>query len=172
MPDCSPDYTTTQFLNGDAPQLEVMIKNLLADRFHITLHRETREVPGYALVVGKDGPKISAASETSIATLGGMRFEKKPDGTMSQHYIARKTNMAYVALNLGIVTRRPVVDRTGLAGDFTFDLEFAPADPGLGESAAASVFTAVQEQLGLKLESGKVPAEIIVIDRAERPSQN
>src|SRR5215510_14670543 len=81
MPDGSPEYTTTQFLNGDAPQLEVMIKNLLADRFRLTLHRETREVPGYALVVGKDGPKISASSETNIATLGGTRFEKKPDGT-------------------------------------------------------------------------------------------
>ena len=90
----------------------------------------------------------------------------------SGHRSRNSAIMAYVALNLGIVTRRPVVDRTGLAGDFTFDLEFAPADPGLGESAAASVFTAVQEQLGLKLESGKVPAEIIVIDRAERPSEN
>lgn len=73
---------------------------------------------------------------------------------------------------LGTITRKPIVDRTGLTGDFTFDFEFAPLDSGLGESSAASVFTAIQEQLGLRLESAKVPVEIIVIDHAEKPSEN
>jgi uncharacterized protein (TIGR03435 family) len=172
MPEGSTEYTTPQFLNGDAPKLEVMIKNLLNDRFHLTIHRETREVSGYALVVGKDGPKISASTPEASGSLGGTRFQKKPDGTVSQIYLARKTTMTYVALNLGIVTRRPVVDRTGLSGDFTFDLEFAPMDPGVGESSAASVYTAVQEQLGLKLEPAKMPVEVMVIDRAEKPSEN
>jgi uncharacterized protein (TIGR03435 family) len=172
MPEGSPEYTTAQFLNGEAPHLEIMIKNLLVDRFHLTIHRETKEVSGYALVIGKDGPKISPSTETISGSLGGMGIRKKPDGTVSQHYIARKTNMEYIALNLGVVTRRAVVDRTGLSGEFSFDLEFAPSDPGLGESSAASIFTAVQEQLGLKLESAKVPAEIIVIDHAEKPSEN
>jgi uncharacterized protein (TIGR03435 family) len=95
-----------------------------------------------------------------------------PDGTVSQLYAARKTTMTYVALMLGVVTRRPVVDRTGLVGEFTFDLEFAPIDPGLGESSAASVFTAIQEQLGLRLESAKMPSDVLVIDRIERPSEN
>ena len=80
--------------------------------------------------------------------------------------------MTYVALMLGVITRRPVVDRTGLTGEFIFDLEYAPPDAPVGESSAPSVFTAVQEQLGLKLESSRVPAEVIVIDRAERPSEN
>ena len=62
--------------------------------------------------------------------------------------------------------------KTLVTGEFTFDLEFAPAEAGLGESSAPSVFTAIQEQLGLKLESARVPAEVIVIDRAEKPSEN
>src|SRR5262249_38191946 len=152
----SSQYTTAQFLNGDAPQLEIMIKNLLADRFRSAIHRETKEVSGFALVVGKDGQKISAsAPDQKVSGLGGTRIQKRSDGTVSQHFVARKTTMTYVALALGIVTRRPVVDRTNLPGEFTFDLEFAPSDPNLGESAAASLFTAVQEQLGLKLESAK-----------------
>jgi uncharacterized protein (TIGR03435 family) len=172
MPDGSPDYTTGQFLNGDAPKLEIMIKNLLADRFRVAVHRETKQVPGYELVVGKDGPKVSATNEGNVSGLGGTRIQRKPDGTVSQHFVARKTTMTYVALQLGIVTRSPVVDRTGLTGEFTFDLEFAPSEAGLGESSAASVFTAIQEQLGLKLEPARVPAEVIVIDRAEKPSEN
>jgi len=172
MPAGSPEYTTGQFLNGDAPKLEIMIKSLLADRFHVAVHRETKQVPGYELVIAKDGPRISAAKEGNVSGLGGTRIQRKPDGTVSQHFVARKTTMTYVALQLGIVTRSPVVDRTGLTGEFTFDLEFAPTEAGLGESAAPSVFTAIQEQLGLKLESARVPAEVIVIDRAEKPSEN
>jgi uncharacterized protein (TIGR03435 family) len=171
MPAGTPEYTTWQFLNGEAPALEVMIKNLLADRFHLTIHRETKQVSGYELVLGKGGAKVSASTDTNGTGLGS-RIEKKPDGTVSQHFGARKLSMTYVALMFGVLTRRPVVDRTGLTGEFTFDLEFAPSDPSLGESSAASLFTAVQEQLGLKLESARVPAEVLIIDRAEKPSEN
>jgi uncharacterized protein (TIGR03435 family) len=80
--------------------------------------------------------------------------------------------MTYIALLLVLATRKPVVDQTGLTGGFTFDLEFTPADANLGESSAPSIFTALQEQLGLKLESAKVPMDVLVIDRAEKPSEN
>jgi uncharacterized protein (TIGR03435 family) len=73
---------------------------------------------------------------------------------------------------LGVITRRPVLDQTGLHGDFIFELEYAPDDVPAGDSSAPSVFTAVQEQLGLKLESARVPADVIVIDRAEKPSED
>lgn len=172
MPEGSPEYTTPQFLNGSAAKLELMIKNLLADRFHLAIHRETKETSGYVLVTGKESPKILAFKAANGAGAGGTRMEKKPDGSISQHFLARDTSMTYVALMLGVITRKPVVDKTGLAGGFTFDLEFAPEDSRLGESAAPSIFTAVQEQLGLKLESARVPAEILVVDRAERPSEN
>jgi len=171
MPEGSPEYSSAQFLNGDAPKLELMIKNLLADRFHMSIHRETKEVTGYALVIGKDGPKISGGAD--LGSLGvGTRLQRKPDGTVAQQFSARKASMTYVALALGTITRKPIVDRTGLTGDFTFDFEFAPSDSGLGESSAASVFTAVQEKLGLRLESARVPVEVIVIDHAEKPSEN
>ena len=80
--------------------------------------------------------------------------------------------MTYVALALGTITRKPVVDRTGLRGDFTFNFEFAPSDSGLGESSAASVFTAIQEQLGFRLVPAKGPVDVLVIDHVERPSEN
>src|SRR5262249_20360970 len=147
-------------------------KNLLADRFHLAIHREMKEVSGYVLVIGKDGPRISASKDGAGSSLGGTSTQRRPDGSSSQHFVARKTSMIYVALMLGVITHRPVVDRTGLTGEFTFDLEFAPPDAPLGESSAPSVFTAVQEQLGLKLESAKVPAEVLIIDLAEKPSEN
>jgi uncharacterized protein (TIGR03435 family) len=81
-------------------------------------------------------------------------------------------NMTYIALMLGVLTRRPVLDKTGLAGEFTFRLDFTPPDAPVGDSPAPSLFTAIQEELGLRLESARVPAEVIVVDRAERPSEN
>jgi uncharacterized protein (TIGR03435 family) len=169
MPEGSPDYTTGQFLNGEAPKLELMIKNMLADRFHLAVHREVKEVPGYFLVVGKDGPKIHAAAETDATTPVPQRGAAPSSGSRR---LRMRTTMTYVALMLGVITRRPVVDRTGLSGEFNVELEFAPPDAPAADSSAPSVFTAVQEQLGLKLESAKVPAEIVIIDRADKPSEN
>jgi len=178
MPEGSPEYTTGEFLNGKAPKLEIMIRNLLADRFQITAHRETKEVPGYLLVVGKDGPKIRPTTETE-GRAGEGRGGAVPPGQRgpapapgSQRFAANRMTMTYIALMLGVSTRRPVLDKTGLAGEFTFQLEFTPPDAPPGDSPAPSLFTAIQEQLGLRLESARVPAEVIVIDRAERPSEN
>ena len=144
---------------------------MLADRFHLAVHREVKEVPGYFLVVGKDGPKIHALSDADAAAPAPatQRGAAPSSGTRR---VRMRTTMTYVALMLGVITRRPVVDRTGLSGEFDFELEFAPPDAPAADSSAPSVFTAVQEQLGLRLESAKVPAEIVVIDRAEKPSEN
>jgi uncharacterized protein (TIGR03435 family) len=169
MPDGSPEYTTGQFLNGEAPKLELMIKNLLADRFQLAIHRETKDVSGYNLVVGKDGAKIRVVKETDPPPA---RAQRGPPTLPGAQRVYMRTTMTYVALMLGVITRRPVVDRTGLTGVFAFELEFAPPDRPVGDSSAPSVFTAVQEQLGLKLESAKVPAEIVVIDGAQKPSEN
>ena len=168
MPEGSPDYSFTQFMNGQAPQLEIMIRNLLADRFHLVVHREMKEVPGYALVVGKDGPRIPQATDHDAPPAPS----QKAFAPSASLHIYSRTTMTYVALNLGVITRRPVVDRTGLTGEYVVDLEFARDDAAPGESSAPSLFTAVQEQLGLKLEPAKVPADVIVVDRAERPSEN
>ncbi len=171
MPEGSPQYTTGQFMEGEAPKLEIMIKNLLADRFHLAVHREAMEVPGYVLVVGKDGPKISAFKESDVKVARPTQ-RRGTAPSSSQRYVTPRTTMTYVALMLGVITRRPVLDKTGLTGEFSVDLEFASPDAPVGDSSAPSIFTAVQEQLGLKLESARVPAEIIVVDRAEKPSEN
>jgi uncharacterized protein (TIGR03435 family) len=167
-PEGSVEYTFGQFMNGQAPQLEIMIRNLLADRFHLAAHREMKEVPGYVLVVGKNGPKIRPATDHDVPPAPARRGG--PPSASRRVYM--RTTMTYVALMLGVITRRPVLDQTGLTGEFIFELEYAPDEAPPGESSAPSVFTAVQEQLGLKLESAKVPAEVIVIDRAEKPSED
>jgi uncharacterized protein (TIGR03435 family) len=171
MPEGSPAYTTGQFMEGAAPKLEMMIRNLLADRFQITVHRETKEVQGYLLVVGKGGPRIRPSSDAQARNAAAPRRQVAA-ASGAARFVSPGTTMTYVALMLGLITRQPVLDKTGLTGEFHFELEFAPPDAPPGDSPAPSVFTAVQEQLGLRLDSARVPAEVIVIDRAERPSEN
>jgi uncharacterized protein (TIGR03435 family) len=171
MPEGSPAYTTGQFMEGAAPKLETMIRNLLADRFQITVHRETKEVQGYLLVVGKGGPTIRPSSDALTPNAAAPRRQAAA-APGAARFTSPRTTMTYVALMLGVITRRPVLDKTGLAGEFHFELEYAPPDAPPGDSPAPAVFTAVQEQLGLRLDSARVPAEVIVIDRAERPSEN
>jgi len=150
---------------GEPPREQVlqMIQALLADRFHLALHRENRQLPIYALVVGKTGPKLQAAD----SSVGGTK-------TMLGQLIVKKMSMTSLAEILAFDLERPVRDETGLKGDFAFTLEWTR---GLGESDAGpssrpSLFTAVQEQLGLKLESTKGPIEVLVIDHVEKPSEN
>jgi uncharacterized protein (TIGR03435 family) len=154
---------------GEPPREHVlqMIQALLAERFHLAQHRETRQLPIYALVAGKTGPKLQAAD----SSVGGTK-------TMLGQLIVKKMSMTTLANILAFDLKRPVKDETALQGEFAFTLEWAP---GLGESDAESkdrsaskpsLFAAVQEQLGLKLESSKSPIEVFVIDHVEKPSQD
>jgi uncharacterized protein (TIGR03435 family) len=144
-------------------QVREMIQALLADRFHLVVHRETRQLPIYALVVGKGGPRLQAA-DTDVG----------PPKSMLGQMVVRRMSMTTLGNILAFDLKRPVRDETGLNGEFAFKLEWTP---GLGESDAGpssrpSLFTAVQEQLGLKLESTKGPIEVLVIDHVEKPSEN
>jgi uncharacterized protein (TIGR03435 family) len=146
-----------------------MLQTLLADRFQLRLRRETKELPIYALVIGKIGPKLHEADANPGA---GMTYGK---GRIK----ARRASMEQFAETLGNQLGRTVVDKTRLHGDFAFDLEWTPdtsqpIGPGTAPAAASgpSIFTAVQEQLGLKLEPQKGSVEILVIDHVERPSEN
>jgi uncharacterized protein (TIGR03435 family) len=150
---------------GEVPREQVlkMIQALLADRFQLALHRETRQLPIYALVVGKTGPRLRAAD----SSVGGTKM-------MMGQLIVKKMSMTTLANLLAFDLKRPVRDDTALKGDFAFTLEWTL---GLGESDAGpssrpSLFTAVQEQLGLKLESAKGPVEVVIIDSVEKPSEN
>ena len=170
IPEGAPAYTFDQFMRGDAPGLEKMLQALLADRFKLLVHKETKQVPGYALVLGKGGSNlINSSAEDKRAF--GVRREAGPNGQTSNKMIARRVEMRDFAFLLLMTTQRPVIDRTGLTGEFNFDLEFAPFDSGATDSSAPSLFTAIQ-QLGLRLETAKTPLDGLVIDRAERPQSN
>ena len=141
-------------------EVRQMVQSLLADRFQLAVHRETRQLPIYALVVGKTGPKLQPAASSAVPA----RSQKMG------RLITPKMSMTELANILTFDLKRPVKDETGLKGDFAFTLEWAP---GLGESDdGPSLFAAVQEQLGLKLLSTKGPIEVLVIDHVEKPSEN
>ncbi len=156
-------------------QLRPLIQKLLADRFQLVIHRDTKELPVYALVVGKSGPKFKESASNSPG----------PQIRMGRGVIdGQSMGMDMLAGQLARSLGRDVVDRTGLTGKYEIKLEFTPEEgagrgPGDGPEAAPppdaagpSLFTALQEHLGLKLESSKGPVEIIVIDRVEKPTEN
>ena len=144
---------------GDAgwKRLELRLQSLLADRFSLAIHTVEKSASGYALLVAKGGSKISPVNEQTPP--GTMRSPGRIDG--------RNGSMQMLAEVLSGLLARPVENRTGLSGGFTYKLEYAVAD-----DSGPSVFTALQEQLGLKLESTKVIARSIVIDRILRPTEN
>ncbi|HEY6392831.1 MAG TPA: M56 and DUF3738 domain-containing protein, partial [Bryobacteraceae bacterium] len=160
---------------GRMEQIRPLIEKLLADRFQLTIHRDTKELPIYALVVGKNGPKLKESEANN----------QGPQIRMNRGLInGQAMGMAMLASQLSVPLGRTVLDKTGLTGQYDIKLEFTPEDgpgrgPGDGAEAAPppdatgpSIFTALQEQLGLKLESSKGPVEIIIIDRIEKPTAN
>jgi uncharacterized protein (TIGR03435 family) len=173
----------------DYKQKDVAVQALMEDRFKLKWHRETRQMAGYSLVVAKGGPKFKEATpgdqyphgfkSLSETPLLGILYE-----TARGVYSAQALTMAQLADSLQIHAGKPVMDKTGLTGkyDFTFKDEAQPAPPSpasaagdavASEPAVASIFTVLQEQLGLKLEPGAtVPVEYVVVDHIERPTEN
>ena len=158
-------------------QMRQRLQALLAERFLLAIHHETKEAPIYALVVAKNGPKLQESKEgVGPSLMGRSRGQFEGKGAL----------MEMLANVLSMQVGRPVVDKTGLTGKYDFKLEWTP-DPGQGpgplgapgpdappppDPNGPSLFAAVQEQLGLRLESTKGPVETIVIDRVEKPSEN
>ncbi|HLI86099.1 MAG TPA: TIGR03435 family protein [Bryobacteraceae bacterium] len=147
-------------------QARLLVQSLLADRFQLRVHRERREMPVYVLAIGKGGPKFKESGSDATCRSRG----RVSAATVTSTFTA--CPMDYVVRVLSGAADRPVIDQTGLRGVYDLQLEFA-RDPAAAtvESNSASLFTAVQE-LGLKLESQKSSIEVVVIDRAERPSEN
>jgi uncharacterized protein (TIGR03435 family) len=145
-------------------QKRIMQQALLADRFHLVTHLETRELPIYALVITKDGVRtLSQANGTMVDVgTGHMRIEGS-DNTM-----------AVLADQLSQIVGRVVVDKTGIQGRYLLTLKWTPDDapPSDKPDAPPSIFTALQEQLGLKLEPQKGPVPVLVVDHADTPSDN
>jgi len=168
-------------------QLRRMLQTLLVERFKLTFHREMRDMPIYSLVRahadGRLGPSLRKTSFDCAALFRGELPPPTPSTATARPVcgshisagaiVAGGMAMTEFAANLSAVAGRTVVDRTALTGAFDIDLSYAP-DMGDAPvpSELPSVFTAVQEQLGLKLEAGRGTVEVVVIDGAERPAEN
>jgi len=148
----------------DPDQVTPLITSMLAERCEFQFHRETRELVIYSLAVEKDGPKLKEHAGAGPPTMNN------ESGLGKKAMQATKTSMETLAINLSRLTNRTVVDKTGLKGDYDFDLEWAPDDAT--DSDMPSLFTALRQQLGLRLESKRGPVEFIVIDRISKPSAN
>jgi uncharacterized protein (TIGR03435 family) len=178
-----------------------MMRALLEDRFKLKIHRETKETPIYALTVAKSGLKLHPVKEGGCIPIdlnhlpqppepgqprpnycGNISMRMSPQGITMD---ARGLSMKEFAQRLSSILDRKVVDKSGIAGQFDFHLEFAPDETtrgfggrgGAGEAASAtpegpSVFSALQEQFGLKLMPDKGPVDSLVIDHVEKPSEN
>jgi uncharacterized protein (TIGR03435 family) len=151
---------------GARDQVPQMLQALLSTRFHVVLHRDTKELPVYELTVAKNGPKLKHIDSESGITSNANRTRWHLDAKVTMHALAE-----FLSERVG----RPVFDRTGLSGPFEVTLDWAIDDAPAADGAdpGPSLFTALQEQLGLKLDSTKGPVETIVVDRADRvPSEN
>jgi uncharacterized protein (TIGR03435 family) len=152
---------------GAGDQREAMLQalqTLLAERFKLAIHKATKEQPVYLLVVAKNGPKIHAVESHD----GGVDSHS---GYMSAEAITMVRLATFLSTEQAQL-EHTVVDRTGLSGNYTFKLEWTPEDKQSTDAPGTSLLAALQEQLGLKLEAGKAPIEILVVDHAEKPSEN
>ena len=142
-----------------AVQWHSLMRGILEERFGMKYHREQRELPVYFLVVAKQGSKLheSAPEENTSSSWGPGKF--------ASHHC----RMSGLASSLSGAADRIVIDKTGLTGEYDVELTWAPDGQ---PDAGPSIFTAVQEELGLKLEPAKAPLDVVVIDHLERPSEN
>lgn len=148
-----------------------MSQSLLADRFKLAFHRETRTLPVYALVAGKAGPKLKPMDESLPAPFelySNFHMEPIADGTTALRGYGSLGQLCDFLFRL---VERPVLDRTGIPGNFDFRLLCA-IEGFPGYDTSPSVFSALQSQMGLKLEPDTSPIERMVIDRVEQPSGN
>jgi uncharacterized protein (TIGR03435 family) len=147
-------------------QWKGMVQKLLADRFKLTFHPDRREIPVYVLTAAKNGPKLTK-SQGDPNGLPGLLV--RPTGELD---LSNGTTASLAELLQRSVLDRPVVDQTGLAGKYDITLKWTPADAQPGADAPPDLYTAIQEQLGLKLVATKALDEVLVIDHVERPSEN
>ena len=170
-----PDQAMDQPNDRSIATIKLRTQTLLADRFKLTLNKESRQLPIFRLLVDKGGPKHLLPPKGATPDLF----------TNGRHVTCQAASMAFFAKNfLAGQVGGPVFDETGIEGKFDFSMNWSPADiqPGKPIDAgdernapdpmAPSLFTALREQLGLRLEAGKGPVEVLVIGHAEKPSEN
>jgi uncharacterized protein (TIGR03435 family) len=160
-------------------QMQLMMQTLLEERFKLQLHRETKEHPVYLLVPAKSGIKVRASAADCEALAreqsAGQPSRRQCGAWFSgpNQFTGTKISMSEFVEDLANLLGRPVVDKTGFTSDFDVSLQWTPVEQDNSDAASSpAIFTALQEQLGLKLESGKGPVETLVIDHIEKPSEN
>jgi bla regulator protein BlaR1 len=181
-----------QTMQQQQQQLLMMMRTMLADRFQLLVHNEKREMPVYAIVLarpdGRFGPQLKRSELDCNALAEAIKRGEAtpPPRSPDRPFCGTRTGagtimtsgvqMADFARNLAPSTGRIVLDRTGLTGPFDIELKFTPdpLGPGVGDPATdvPSLFVAIQEQLGLKLEAVRAPVDVLVIDSAQRPTEN
>jgi uncharacterized protein (TIGR03435 family) len=165
-----PESTPRQRTEANSARLRAALQDLLAERFQMKFHRETKEMPCYALTVAKGGFKLKESPNK-----GEHGTNSKGRGN-ERTLTATGVDMGRLVAFLANQVARPVVDMTHIQGYYDFTLSWTPDDlksvAASDQPSLPSLFTAVQEKLGLKLESQKAPVELLVIDSAERPSEN
>jgi uncharacterized protein (TIGR03435 family) len=184
----APDWAETEKFDVEAKpsgegiatldQWRTMMRQLLEQRCALQFHREQKMLPVYLLTVGKGGPKLTASGGDPGGRVG-LGFRGRLGGDVSAYN-------ATIGDFINFMTRyvqldRPIIDKTGLTGRYDFILDWTPDDSQFGgkavppaddAAAAPSLYTAMQEQLGLKLEATRAPTEVLAIDHVERPSAN
>jgi uncharacterized protein (TIGR03435 family) len=144
-------------------QLRLMLQNLLAERFKLTVHRETRNLPAYELVIARGGPKLEPAkpeAKTGISYEGKFWSQIHSQNTTAENFASFLTDRL----------DRPVIDKTGIQTRFAVNLEYRISDT---DTERPTLFAALQEKLGLSLRTARGPVEILVIDHIEKtPSAN
>jgi len=160
-----------------------MFRPVLAERFGLKFHRETRPLPVYELVVAKGGHKLKAPCEgpaMNVARVGSARSDEHVDADTESArmldsrlsgYSSCSQNMAQFVAQLKRSVDRPVIDKTGLKGNYSISLRWSPEN-SRDQTGGPTIWTALQEQLGLKLEASRDQVEVLVIDHAEKPTAN
>ena len=160
-------------------QMRIMLQKLLVSRFGLTFHKDTQDLSVYEIVVGKDGPKLTPTAIQN--NLPGLRFLSINPADL----MVRNATMAdFAGLMQSAVLDKPVVDHTGISGRYDFELKWTPdqgqfetfggikSAPSDAPDAPPDLFTAIQQQTGLKINSTKAPVEVMVIDKVSQPSPN
>ncbi|MGD0480938.1 MAG: TIGR03435 family protein [Terracidiphilus sp.] len=157
-------------------QWKMAVQKLLIDRFQLQIHHEKREMPAFALVIAKGGPKLTPG-DGNVKAHQSMGLGGAPGQTMYGNGVNASIG-DFIGELQRIVMNRPIVDETGLTGVYNIQFEFTREDPDalgmteLPDTAAPNLLNALQEQLGLKLEGKKTAVDVIVIDHAEPPAAN
>jgi uncharacterized protein (TIGR03435 family) len=180
------DVTARAATNVGKREVYQMLQALLADRFQLTIRRETRALPMYELALGKSGVKIHLSPDAGDCPDLQAQTRDHPCGGFSirnrREVIGERVSMQQLADTLSFFVSRTVLDKTGLKGVFDVKLSWTPdegqrrgqesPDAAATDETGPSIITALQEQAGLKLESKKGPVEVLVIDRAEKATEN